>query len=566
MKELLHPLLIVSQKKWFFALNWFLSFLLLNGIFYHTSCRKDLSRSGRFELTKSTVLNLERLDSILFIDAFYSSEIPGEYKSRLDLTKEVLREIAAVGGRKVKLRLFDPSSSEEDARQAQESGVEPQILEKSDRESASVKRAYLGIKLTLGAKSQTIPVAFFAEQIEVQILSSLRNLTRPNLNSEIAILHTEGSLSTKRTGNYSDKDSVGVFVNEILRREFGEINEFDPNQSEIPESTKVLLWFGSGNLQDNARYAIDQFLLRGGSLIVLAKTMDFRLGGNTPGTGMLLDSMTTSGVAQEETHAVELNSFLLRYGIQVHSDMIFDLENSLPIGSLVEIEPGVIGRYPYAPWIVASQKTETLSLTSVYTQSQESLLLPWSSSIELIPEKQKYAKVEPILFSSKEAESRANYVMLGERQLLQSQFHPSGFPYILGASSEGIFTSTFEKQNIPKGFSEKYHLSKTPDDRISRILVFGTPYLVSDLLAFTETQEIYRETNLPFLLNCIDILKGDKDLLSARAKQSGVLKMQPVSKSVMLLTNFGLVLGIPGLVCIYAFLRIRKRNLQGKIQ
>lgn len=88
-------------------------FLFLNLIISKFDCKKDLSQSGRFETSKSTQKIFQKLHSPLYIDAYYSSKIPGEYKVRLDLTKELLSEIASLGNQNVILRFHDPSESVE---------------------------------------------------------------------------------------------------------------------------------------------------------------------------------------------------------------------------------------------------------------------------------------------------------------------------------------------------------------------------------------------------------------------------------------------------------------------
>lgn len=117
-----NPLFLVSQA--------FLIFLFLNLIVSKFNCKKDFSRSGRFETSESTRRIFQKLHSPLYIDAYYSSKIPVEYKVRLDITKELLHEIASLGNKNVILRFYDPSESVEIEKKAIEAGITPQILEK----------------------------------------------------------------------------------------------------------------------------------------------------------------------------------------------------------------------------------------------------------------------------------------------------------------------------------------------------------------------------------------------------------------------------------------------------
>lgn len=108
-------------------------------------------------------------------------------------------------------------------------------------------------------------------------------------------------------------------------------------------------------------------------------------------------------------------------------------------------------------------------------------------------------------------------------------------------------------------------MKQTSEGKISRILAIGSPYLVSDLLAYPETRKIYQESNIPFLLNALDISAGDTDLIQIRGKKSAFLKLNPFSNTEKITFSFLNLLGIPSLLGLYTYLRMRYRNsLRGK--
>ncbi|TGK17466.1 gliding motility ABC transporter [Leptospira fluminis] len=564
MKELWNPLFEISKSRSFLALNAFLCFLLVNAIVSEANCKKDLSRSKRFELTSSTRKLASALDSTLYIDAFYSSKVPGEYKARLELTQQILKEIESAGNGKILLRFYDPDTSLEDARKAADSGIEPQILQKAERGSASVKQAYLGVSLRLGSKTEVIPVAFFAEQIEYQILSGIRKMSRSGSDSGIGVLKTDSSLGTQAPGPGTGKDTIGIFLHQVLETTVGEVPEIDPEKGDFPDGLETLLWVGSGSLSEAAKYRLDQFLVKGGNLILLGKAMEFRMEGAGNRMGILTGG-TEAGAAYRHPRLGDLNSFLEHYGIRIHSNLVLDPDHSLPMGPLVEVEPGILGRAPYPLWIVSGKKDRTLAVDSDYTKEQENLLLPWCSSLELIPDRQPNAKLTPLVFSGEEAEIRSDQVMLGEKQLSRIPIRPNGGPFVLGAILEGPLLSYFHEKALPKGTRRESFLTRSPKDKIPKILAFGTPYLVSDILAFPEYGDIFRDTNIPFLLNSIDFMEGDSDLSAVRSKQSLILKMDPISVGTENLISILNIFGVPVILSLYATLRIaRRRRMQPK--
>lgn len=101
----------------------------------------------------------------------------------------------------------------------------------------------------------------------------------------------------------------------------------------------------------------------------------------------------------------------------MNTDLVLDPNRSLPIGPLMEVEPGVIGRNAYPPWILAGHSQEMLNEVSPFTKPLKNLLLPWISSLTLFPDRQPNVRMEPILSSSEEAEVRSSIVALGEKQI-----------------------------------------------------------------------------------------------------------------------------------------------------
>ena len=208
----------LNHSKSFIILNIFILFLFTNALLSNFYWRKDLSQNNRFDITDSTELVLKNLPTKLYIDAYFSTDIPGEYKARMNITKEMLKEIASVNRSKVELRFFDPDTNENDKKKANEFGIEPQTIQKVERGSAEVKQAYFGVTLTLGTKIETLPVVFYPEQVEYQVLSTLKKMTKKNTASEIGWVKTKGAFTTPTPMmNTISKDTMGIYVKHFLK-------------------------------------------------------------------------------------------------------------------------------------------------------------------------------------------------------------------------------------------------------------------------------------------------------------------------------------------------------------
>lgn len=549
-----------NHNRNFIFLNIVILFLLSNFLFSDLNCRMDMSRSKRFALTESTEKILKNLPEKLYIDAYYSTDIPGEYKARLDLAKEMIREIASINSSKVELRFFDPDSSDTDRKKATEFGIDPQTLQKSERGSATLKQAYFGLTLTLGEKTEVLPVAFFAEQMEYQILSALKKMVKKNSSSGVGILKVQGSFDAPPPGQGSGKDTFGVFVTQAYVPENGNVLDVNINEEKVPDEVTTLIWAGTPVLSDSGKYNIDQFLMRGGNLLIFAKTMDFSLDQRNRQYGMMMGMGGQEGMARTSPDAQPLREFTKQYGFEVKSDMVLEPEFAMPMGPLVQVEPGVIGRYHYPLWIIANKKNGGLSKESPLTKDTDALLLPWASSIEMDKEKQKEAIFTKLLESTPNASRKSDFLNIGENSVATAEITPNGSPMTLGLHIEGSLTSAFSAETVPKSEKKENHISKTLSGKKSQIVVFGSPYIVSDILATREFRETFQETNIPFVMNLLDSLSGDTDLLAARGRKATIMNLRPFSKPVQIFFSFFNVLAVPVFLAMYAFSRLKRRN------
>lgn len=547
----------LNSRKWI-SIQLLLLFCTSNYAISGWNCRADFSGSHRFSITKSTEKVLKELPDTLIIDAYYSKEVPGEYRSRLLLTQELLKEIANVNRKKVDLRFYDPDESEEIRKKAISQGIEPQTLQKVQRGSAEVKQAFFGIVLTLGSKSEVLPVVFLAEQLEYQILTTLKRMTKTSTSSGIAILTSEGTHEFPPPSEASNKDTFGVFVRQSLEPEQGSILEIDLNQNSIPIDIHTLLWVGSPRLTELGRYHLDQFLLQGGNVVILLKTMQFDL---SPVRNMMGVGMGNSGIAQAVPGLAEINQFLGHYGLQAEPEMILDATQAMPMGTLVEVQPGVIGRYHYPLWILLYRNGGNLLEQSVYTQSSEGVLLPWVSGIQVDASRQPEAQFQEVLTTSPNAGRRKDFVLVGEETLQKMQIVPEGKPIPVGVTVEGKFTSYFENREIPKEVISQEILKKTSEGKTSRIFILGTPYFLSDLLAIREFREIFQDANIPFFYNLLDIMKNDTDMIEVRTRTSSLKAMKPVTPSIQIFLSFLNILLVPMGIGVYAFVRLRQRKV-----
>ena len=121
------------------------------------------------------------------------------------------------------MRFYNPDKDEKIQKRAVEIGIVPQTLQKVERGSAQVQQAFFGISLRLGIKSEVLPVLFFAEELEYQFLTTLKKMTRKSQNSGIGVLQGTDFSTYPQPGRFSNKDTFGAFIHQIVQEQFGSV-------------------------------------------------------------------------------------------------------------------------------------------------------------------------------------------------------------------------------------------------------------------------------------------------------------------------------------------------------
>lgn len=549
----------INSSNRFLIFQILLLFVSINYFVSALHCRLDVSSSQRFSLTKSTVYYLKNLEETIYINAYYSSKIPAENKARILMAKEMLKQIQSINPDKIKLRFFDPDESEDLVQQAYNDGIQPQRFEKIDVGSAQIKNAFLGIALHHEKQHEVIPTAFYVEEMEVQIVSSIRKLIRKKLqlSSKLAVLIDPGLSLPIPPGSQSGKDTYGIFIHKLFSDEFGSAQEISANINAIPDNIQILIAVGLPEWTEIGKFHIDQFLMRGGKFILLPKTMDFKMNPEENYNGLAIGM---NGLAQTIQGITELNDFLAHYGVSVGSDLVFNPSMGMPMGSVLETEQGLAGKSFYPLWLILSKDSQNFSISNHLTKDLDYLLLPWSHSLSYNKDKQPNANYEVIMQTSSKSSLLTDYVFVGEKQIANLNPKMSSDKIPLALDIKGNFISYFKIHKQDSQIEAKDLIETTIIGKESELIVIGSPYLISDLLVLPEFRELYQAANVPFLVNAYEILNGNQELVEARYKKSLFEPLQPFTDSEKILYNIINIILLPMGIILFAFFRMKSRN------
>ncbi len=287
---------------------------------------------------------------------------------------------------------------------------------------------------------------------------------------------------------------------------------------QIPEQTKVidddvdvLIVAGPENLEADTARAIDQFLMRNGTVIVLAGRFRYQPDGDSP----LSVAPIESGIDQLLEH----------YGVTVGKQLIGDTKNEalpLPVPRAGGRPDVVRTAYPYFVHI----DREDMTSGHPATAGLASAVFLWPASVTAADNVKKRSEI--LFRSSSEAWLAAD----PEAATPDFAKNPKGFDtpnaglgeHPLAIAISGPFTSYFAKaakQRAEEGnaSSERLLESSSAD---ARLIVIGSSDFASDLNnALIESEEIRLDSakgNFIFLRNLIDWAMQDTDLLSIRGR------------------------------------------------
>lgn len=343
-----------------------------------------------------------------------------------------------------------------------------------------------------------------------------------------------------------------------LLREGYEVVSARLDEGWVPDEVDVLVLGKVGSLTDEQRFAIDQFLMRGGSVVALAGS--WRVEPDAEG----LSAVRESG---------DLNEMLAHYGVQVGDRFVMDPRNApfpIPVqerrGAFtlqrIELLP-----YPFFPDVRAGgRKRDHVALAGL-----NSVTVPWASPLEL-PEEPVEGRTYEVLLES----SGDSWLQTGGRiepdfsRWPGEGFGPQGErrSHVLAAAVTGRFDSWFADRPNPL-FSDEEHdgSGRTLTESVTdgRLVVIGSSEIVSDLLVGLANQfqgEVHRN-NIQLLANLVDWSVEDTELLSIRSSGAFARTLDPLTddeRASIEFVTYALVL-VP-LVLIVGLPRARRRRVQ----
>src|SRR5438477_12338409 len=233
-----------------------------NYLLSRAPARVDLTNGKLYTLSDGTKKILRNLQSPVKVKLYISQgeSVPVQLRSFAQRVEDLVREFKSAAGSNLIVERYNPRPDSEEEDAAQLDGIEPQQL-------VTGEQFYLGAAVTQLDRKQTLSAINpqrerLLEYDLVRAIARVGTTERPKIGL-MAGLPVMGEKFNPFTRQSSEP---WVLAGE-LKREF-DVKEVPMSAKEIDKDLNVLLLIHPRDMVPEQEYALDQFVLRGGKLIV----------------------------------------------------------------------------------------------------------------------------------------------------------------------------------------------------------------------------------------------------------------------------------------------------------
>ncbi len=473
----------------------FLAFNVLSSLIL-TDARLDLTEQKLYTLSKGTETILEGLEEPIELQLFYSDQATGglvalrNYARRVE---ELLHAYQREANGKVTLRVIYPEPFSEEEDRAAELGLQAVPLNQGD------DKVYFGLA-GVNAAGQTQSIPFFPLDqegfLEYEISRLVQTLSAPQMPvvGVLSGLPLMGGFDMR-----TQQATSPWMVLENIRQLF-HIESLKRDVDVIPPSVSVLMLIHPKELPKQTLYAVDQFVMRGGKLLVFLDPYSEADPGMDIGPGEFGEGKTS-----------ELEPLFAAWGVRMApNQVVLDASYAMSVGVGEERRPV---RHP--AWLSLPQRM--MDSEDVVTSSLESLTMATAGFLE--PLKDATTRFTPLIQSSSYAMpiEAERFAKLENPEVLLRDLQPTGERYTLAARIQGPAKSAYPNgiEGRKDGLKESTNIN---------VLAVADTDLLADRM-WVQIDDFFGQRmpqpwadNGTFVINALDNLSGTDALISVRSR------------------------------------------------
>jgi ABC-type uncharacterized transport system involved in gliding motility auxiliary subunit len=481
----------------------FISLTILSSLFLK-GVRFDLTKNGLYTLNQGTLNILESMDEPVNLYLYFSEDVSRElpqFRSYARWAGEMLEEFANRSGGKLKLHRVNPVPFSPEEDEAAAYGLQGVPV------GSTGDTLYFGLVGTNSLDGLQVMPFLQPEKekfLEYDLAKIVNSLSHP-------VQRKVGLISALDMQPGFDPATQSMREAWVIHQQFSqlfELQDIATDAAELPPDLELLILAHPRDLSDSLLYQVDQFVLRGGRLLVFMDPLaEADLGGD-PNDPMA--RMNAGGSSS-------LEPLLEAWGVgfdtgRVIGDRAYALQVSMAPGQPPMRHLGIL-----------SVRSDGINNTDVASADLQSI--NFSSSGWLTHSESASTGFEPLVESSENAApiDAMRFRFLTNPRDLEQGFEPSGDRYALAARVTGQANTAW--QEPPEGTDPAEHLSASGEDGINVVLFADTDVLTDRL--WVQKQNFLGQTiansfadNGTLVVNIADQLTGSSDLIGIRTRTS----------------------------------------------
>ncbi len=478
--------------------------------------RVDFTEENLYTLSKGTKSILSKLDSPIKLKLYYSKTAANKgteglraFNNHFLYVQDLLRQYTGHSRNNLNLEVIDPRPDTVEEEEALAYGLKKFNLTETER-------YFFGLVAENESGTEKV-IEFFDPNQKDKLEYDLTKLIYTVLNPQkknIGILSSLEVMTEDMNGYMAQimrmqgKNVEESWVVTKMLKEFYNVKKIEKSTDSIT-GVDTLVIIHPKEFEEKTLFAIDQFVMKGGNLLVF---VDPHAVVDRAGAGM------HGGVSSSPDAGFK--KLMDKWGVELKAG---EFAGDKHLSASGQYNPNLPPSRLLA--LINCNETCTSSFEDTVTSGVNNSLFVYPGVLKV--SEVKGVKHTPILSTSKKGNSyKAQGYELNNPQALWSKFSEGSEPVIMGYKSIGKFKTVFpegvkleEKDKDKKKKKEKVEILKE-SKKESAIIVFSDIDFLTDQFAFKKSflGPSVANDNSTLFLNSVEALSGDTDLLSVRSK------------------------------------------------
>ncbi len=483
----------------------------VNMIISNMPFRIDLTGEKLYTLSKGSKEILGKLENDVTLKFFFSSssrEMPMALKTYANQVQDLLKEYKIAGKGNILLEAYDAKPDSDAEEWAQRYGIEPQ------QTSMLGSPIYFGLAAVSGDTEQVI--AGFSPRTESTLEYDITRLItraafpeKPVLGvmSSLSILGTPPNPMMMQRGMPQD---TGWMAFQDLRKDYT-VREVPAAAESIDDDIKALIVIHPKNLSDEALFAIDQFVMRGGRLIACVDP--FSIADMQSSQQQQQNPMMRGMGGPGQPGPSTLGKLFDTWGIG------FDTTKIVADISCATKLNGGNGQVENNPAFLSLTK-ENLSDKELLTAQLSQVMLPFAGALQ-------DNTASELIFTPMIKSSTDNACMIDQMNAqfgmsaMRAQLKPDGKQRIMAARLQGEFKTAFTDGMVGSATNKVGNLLSSGT---STVMVFADADFLQDNFCVQIRNSLFGRiaqpinNNLTLFANTVEQFAGREELIGVRSR------------------------------------------------